>query len=249
MTSKKPNIILITTDQHHNSCIGKINPEIETPNIDKLAEEGILFTNSYCTDPTCTPSRSSILTGKYPSQHGAWSLGTKLDPEKNILLTDILRESGYRTTLIGKAHFEPLVETEEYSSIDTKENFVNFDFWRNFSGPYYGFNHIELQRGHGNSEVGENYLVWLNERLPNWKDYFTSPEGNLSEPPLLVGQLLKQQWKLPEKYHHSRWIQERSIAQLDHYKELNENENFFMWVSFPDPHFPHACPEPWNSQY
>ena len=90
---KKPNIILITTDQHHWSLLGKHTPYLKTPNLDELADEGILFTNAYCTDPTCTPSRASILTGKLPSEHGAWSLGTRLDPEKNQLFTTLLKKA------------------------------------------------------------------------------------------------------------------------------------------------------------
>ncbi|MHA1112511.1 MAG: sulfatase family protein [Promethearchaeota archaeon] len=245
MTDKKPNIILITSDQQHHSTIGKLNPEIKTPHLDKLADEGILFTNAYCTDPTCTPSRASILTGKYPSQHGAWSLGTKLEPEKNVLLTDLLKKAGYRTSLIGKVHLEPLKETEEYPSIDTQKNFLNTEFWRNFHGPYYGFDYVEMQRGHGNSEVGQHYAIWLEEKLPNYKDYFVKPEGNMPNPPILVD--LPQKWKLPAKYHHSRFVQERSIAQLEKYKE--SDDPFFMWVSFPDPHYPNICPEPWYDMY
>lgn len=219
MSSKKPNIILITSDQQHWSTIGKLNPEIQTPHLDNLVEEGILFTNSYCTDPTCTPSRSSILTGKYPSQHGAWSLGTKLQPEKNLLLTDLLKESGYRTTLIGKVDFEPLVETEEYPSIDTTENFLNYDFWKDFHGPYYGFDYVEMQRGHGNGEVGQHYALWLKKNLPNFKDYFLPPQGNMPNPPILLSSLVPQRWKLPEEFHHSRFVQERSITQLNEYKK------------------------------
>jgi hypothetical protein len=56
--------------------------------------------------------------------------------------------------------------TEEYPSLETQANFTNLDFWREFHGPYYGFDHVELQRGHGNSEVGEHYALWLEEKFP-----------------------------------------------------------------------------------
>lgn len=70
---KKPNILLITSDQQHFDTIGTFNPEISTPNLDRLASEGTVFQRAYCPNPTCTPSRSSIITGTYPSQHGAWT--------------------------------------------------------------------------------------------------------------------------------------------------------------------------------
>lgn len=75
---KKPNILLITSDQQHWDTIGAFNSELHTPNLDRLVREGTTFNRAYCPNPTCTPSRASIITGMYPSQHGAWTLGTKL---------------------------------------------------------------------------------------------------------------------------------------------------------------------------
>ena len=75
---KRPNILLITSDQQHFDTIGAFNKEILTPNLDRLVKEGTTFDRAYCPNPTCTPTRASIITGKYPSQHGAWTLGTKL---------------------------------------------------------------------------------------------------------------------------------------------------------------------------
>ena len=72
------NILLITSDQQHYNTIGINNPEIETPNLDRLASQGMLFSRAYYPNPTCTPTRASLITGLYPSQHGAWTLGTKL---------------------------------------------------------------------------------------------------------------------------------------------------------------------------
>ena len=103
---KRPNILLITSDQQHYSMLGAVNPKLKTPNLDSLAEDGMLFDRAYCPNPTCTPSRASILTGMYPSQHGAWSLGTKL-PEATPTLSRFLQDNGYETALVGKAHFQP----------------------------------------------------------------------------------------------------------------------------------------------
>ncbi|HQL64629.1 MAG TPA: sulfatase-like hydrolase/transferase, partial [bacterium] len=110
---KKPNILFITSDQQHYNTLGCINPEIQTPNLDKLAKQGIRFTRAYCTNPTCTPSRASLITGKYPGQHGAWALGTKL-PEDEPTIGEYLSSQGYQTALIGKAHFQQLKDTPEY---------------------------------------------------------------------------------------------------------------------------------------
>ena len=71
----RPNLLLITSDQQHWNTLGAANDEIQTPHLDRLAREGTTFTRAYCPNPTCTPTRASIITGQYPSQHGAWSLG------------------------------------------------------------------------------------------------------------------------------------------------------------------------------
>ena len=112
------NILLITSDQQHFNTLGCLNPEVRTPNLNRLAREGTLFTRAYCPNPTCTPTRASMITGKYPSQHGAWSLGTKL-PESELTVGEIFSKAGYRTALVGKAHFQPLASTEEYPSLES----------------------------------------------------------------------------------------------------------------------------------
>src|SRR5690625_5339843 len=109
---ERPNILLITSDQQHFDTIGAFNSEISTPNLDRLVEGGTTFKRAYCPNPTCTPTRASIITGMHPSQHGAWTLGTKL-PENIETLGDQLQKEDYRTALIGKAHFQPLSSTEE----------------------------------------------------------------------------------------------------------------------------------------
>ncbi|GAG04419.1 unnamed protein product, partial [marine sediment metagenome] len=106
MPRKRPNILLITSDQQHFSTMGSVNERIRTPALDRLCAEGVRFDRAYCPNPTCTPTRASMVTGMYPSQHGAWSLGTKL-MEDVPTVGDMLQRGGYTTTLVGKAHFQP----------------------------------------------------------------------------------------------------------------------------------------------
>lgn len=68
--SKRTHIWLITTDQMRADALGIENASVLTPELDKLASEGTLFTRAYCASPVCTPSRSSIFTGRYPHVHG-----------------------------------------------------------------------------------------------------------------------------------------------------------------------------------
>ena len=133
----KLNVLLITSDQQHWNMLGCINPEVITPHLDQLAGQGTLFTRAYCPNPDLYPHARQMITGKYPSQHGAYSLGTKL-PEDEPTVGDRFREAGYRTALVGKAHFQPLRGTEEYPSLEAYPTLQNLDFWRDFHGPSTG---------------------------------------------------------------------------------------------------------------
>ncbi|MEH7014721.1 sulfatase-like hydrolase/transferase [Neobacillus niacini] len=237
----RPNILLITSDQQHWNTIGAWNDEISTPNLDRLVQEGTTFSRAYCPNPTCTPSRSSIITGMYPSQHGAWSLGTKLDEEVRTI-GDELKDGGYQTALIGKAHFQPLKSTDEYSSLESYPILQDLEFWRNFNGPFYGFDHVELARNHTNeAHVGQHYALWMEEKgCENWRDYYLPPTGTMDRS-------IQYKWAIPEDYHYNAWIAERSNAALENYTD--RNENFFLWASFFDPHPPYLVPEPWDTMY
>lgn len=238
---KKPNILLITSDQQHFTTLGMLNDKIQTPNLDRLAREGMLFERAYCPNPTCTPTRASLITGLYPSQHGAWTLGTKL-PESVPTIGDYLLDEGYRTALIGKAHFQPTRETEEYSSLESMPILQDLNFWKSFDQKFYGFDHVELARNHTNEHlVGQHYALWLEEKgCTNWRDYFLPPTGTMSAEETY-------HWNIPEEYHYDAWIAERTNAMMDHYRE--SDEPFFLWSSFFDPHPDYFAPSPWDTMY
>jgi uncharacterized sulfatase len=241
------NILLITSDQQHWNTIGKYFPEVQTPHLDRLAAQGMVFHRAYCPNPTCTPSRASLITGQYPSRHGAWSLGTKLD-ESLPTVGGSLAAGGYDTALIGKAHFQPLRETPEHSSLESYPILRDLEFWRDFHGPFYGFDHVELARNHGDEcHVGQHYALWMEEKgLTNWRDYFQNTWGEFSfgDTPNAPQH---HQWNLPEEYHLNAWIAERTNVRMDHAK--SQNKPFFLWASFFDPHPPYLVPEPWDTMY
>ena len=240
MPNARPNILLITSDQQHWNTLGCLNPEVQTPCLDRLAEQGTVYTRAYCPNPTCSPTRASILTGQYPSQHGCWTLGTKL-PESVPTFGPYLAEVGYQTALVGKAHFQPLASTEEFSSLESYPLMQDLDFWRGFSGPFYGLDHVELARMHADeAHVGQHYAIWMEEKgFTEWRDCFRKPTGN-ADPQ-------HGRWNLPEEYHPDAWIAERTIALLRQYRQ--SGEPFFLWPSFFDPHPPYLVPEPWDTMY
>ncbi|KRF03699.1 sulfatase [Paenibacillus sp. Soil766] len=101
---KKPNILWICTDQQRYDTLGCYgNTYVQTPNIDRLAEKGTLFEQSYCQSPVCSPSRASFLTGRYPRTTKIRQNGQSISTEE-VLVTRLLAENGYTCGLAGKLH-------------------------------------------------------------------------------------------------------------------------------------------------
>ena len=100
----KPNIVLIFTDQQNAEMMSAMgNPDLNTPNMDRLAKRGVMFTNAYCTSPVCGPARSSIITGRMPHETGVeWNGESIKDNIKNV--GEIFRAKGYETVWGGKWH-------------------------------------------------------------------------------------------------------------------------------------------------
>jgi arylsulfatase len=100
----RPNVLLICTDQQRFSALGAYgNDEIETPNLDRLAAQGVLFENCYVQNPVCGPSRASLMTGRYVHSHGLWANGVGL-PDGERLFSKDMAEAGYDCGLVGKFH-------------------------------------------------------------------------------------------------------------------------------------------------
>ncbi|HEU5086565.1 MAG TPA: sulfatase-like hydrolase/transferase [Roseiflexaceae bacterium] len=238
----RPNIVLITSDQQHWQTLGINNPRIHTPALDRLAAEGTNFSRAYCASPVCSPSRASIITGMYPAWHGCWTIGVKL-AEDIPTVGDYLQRAGYATALIGKAHFQPLGETPEQTSLERHPILRNLDFWRTFHGPWYGFEHVEVARNHADEHlVGQHYAIWMEEQgLTNWRDYFMPMPG---EPP---APKRRHAWDLPAELHYTTWTAERGMAQIE--ANVAADRPFLLWASFHDPHPPYLVPEPWASMY
>ena len=103
---KRPNILLIYADQMRYDAMGCAgNPTIRTPHIDRLASEGVQFTEAYASYPLCCPFRASVLTGKYAQRHGMIQNHFPLRGDQ-VFLADLMKNAGYRTGYIGKWHLE-----------------------------------------------------------------------------------------------------------------------------------------------
>src|SRR5690625_6414343 len=122
--NKQPNIVFIMSDDHAAHAMSCYDSKInETPNLDRIANEGMRFDNCFCTNSICAPSRATILTGQYNHENGVRTLGDTFDSRKPTIQRE-LRENGYQTALIGKWH---LGHGDHHDPAD-------FDYWHIFPG-------------------------------------------------------------------------------------------------------------------
>ncbi len=251
---ERKNVLLITSDQQHWFTMGFLNPEVHTPNLDRLAKMGTYFKRAYTVNPTCTPTRCSWISGTYPSQHGAYSLGTKMMEDVPTVGQEFAK-AGYRTGLVGKAHFQQLVSTDEYPSLEAYPKLHDLDFWRTYQEPFYGFQRYALARNHTDeAHVGQHYALWMIDKgCENWRDYFLpnpAPftfEGDQYTESPHTRRAPGQAWEIPEELHYNTWIAETTNQMMEEFNA--KGENFFLWASFFDPHPQYMVPEPYASMY
>ena len=225
---EQPNIIMIICDELRADALGCAgNPIVQTPNIDRLASEGTRFSQCFVTQPTCTPSRASILTGCYPSALRTRMVGC-YTPDDRRFLPRALAAAGYRTASIGKMHLVP--QAAEPEVLDRA--------LAGADGAYYGFQEVDLVNGHGSHCFGNRYTDWLRERVPDLE------ERQAQRAPYEKG-VNCWRWNLPEEVHSSHYIAEQAVDFLGSASDAP----FFLQVSFPDPHYPFTVPEPWAGLY
>ena len=249
MSSTHPNIILITSDQQRADCNGFENPHIRTPHLDGLARRGTRFSACITPNLVCQPSRASILTGLLPLTHGVWDNGVDLDARIGADgFAGTLARAGYQTAFLGKAHFATKATFHATGSPECR--FSQSEYGAGWTGPYMGFQHVELAvLGHMHRArplerppMG-HYERWLiargenEEGLKRWAAE-TRPDSGAA-----------QTWysALPVAWHTSTWVGDRTIAWLN--GQRDKARPFCVWASFPDPHHPFDCPEPWSLMY
>lgn len=126
---KKPNIIFIMSDDHAYQAISAYDDKlIQTPNIDRLAKEGMLFTNASVTNSICAPSRATILTGKHTHINGKIDNFFPFDTTQ-VTFPQIFKKNGYKTAMFGKLHFGNNPKgVDEFMILPGQGNYINPDF-------------------------------------------------------------------------------------------------------------------------
>jgi len=224
---EKPNILFIMADQQQAQALGCLgHPVVETPNIDRIAEQGVNFTSAYCPSPVCGPSRTSIFCGHYPSATG---VAKNYQPygANMQLLPELLRGAGYRTFMAGKLHLAPI------------ENAHGFDEKHLHDAGYNIYREDE--------PTHSEYVRWLADRrfggdVAEVVHRFNEDEDCLETDPFRF--IMGSNWRTEEE-HSNTWTIDRAVDFL----KQKHDQPFFAFASFFGPHQPMMPPEPWASKY
>ena len=242
----QPNVLLITTDQHRGDCISDAGRCVRTPQIKRLAERGVRFTNCITSHPMCQPARASILTGLLPYTHGVRDNGLNLDEAFGAQgIAGVFADAGYCTEFIGKAHF---ATHETFSATGGPECYTSTaEFPADWQGPYFGFQRVQLTlRPH-------HHCIWSDPPYTLHYENFLNEDGNghlrwsraqEQRPPLTEH---PQAWRTPldDRWQSSAWIGDRTVEMINQIRD----KPVFAWISFPDPHPPFIASLPWSDMY
>jgi len=196
-TGGRPNIIFIMSDDHAAhalSCYGsRIN---KTPNLDRLAREGMRFTNCFCTNSICAPSRAVILTGKYSHLNGVIDNAKRFDGGQ-VTFPKLLQKAGYETAMIGKWHL--------------KSDPTGFDYWNILPGQ--GAYHDPVMIAMGEETKHTGYVTdIITDQCLNWL------KARSGDKPFL----LMYHHKAP----HRRWLPDGKHAKMYAGVDIPEPETF-----------------------
>ncbi len=233
------NILFITTDQQRFDSLGCNGGTVaRTPVIDQLASSGINYSRAYNQNAVCMPARSSILTGQYVRTHGVICNGIPLPTDAPSIAEYLNKKGGYRTALLGKAHFEPGFDSKLKWEENKRAIRGDTGYWRGFE--------TSIQAMHA-AAFGDlplsHYGRWIRKNHPehfhSFGDLLGANPGGDTGAPETKNNPIKREW------YHTDWIADLTIKQLDEY---NSEDNWFIWMSFPDPHHPWDPPNSENSR-
>jgi len=226
---KKPlNILWIEADDIVQTFLNKRGEGFgHTPNLDKLAKQGVFFSNSICQGPMCGPSRNSLLSNSHTHNLGFYrNCQMRCMPEKQWTFPHILQDEGYTTAYIGKSHFRPPAEQPDAGREDACK--------------YFNFDHAEF--------IPERFSLW--KELSDGKDITHYPFVQN-----LIKRGKYEQFLDDNDGYGKKSSMTEDIDSPDGFtahktvKWLKNRENcenpFFLWVAFSLPHAPYDAPQKW----
>jgi len=235
---KKPNILFILTDEMRADAMGCTGGYVNTPNLDRIASEGVLFSNCSTNSPVCMPARVSLASGLYPHNTGLWNNTPIFSdacfyqmPVNYRTWMSAIHDAGYRTSLFGKTHLSTHIAGSDYR---LKEDIMH----------QYGIDDVHEIAG----PISDG---WVDSHMTSyWKK-----KGLLDE----FRKDAKRRWgdgkgkywevkpsPLPLEDYYDTYIGQRAKEYIENY---DMDKPWFCWVSFGGPHLYWDTPEPYASMY
>ena len=226
----RPNVLIIHTAQQRwdtLQCMG--NELMHTPNLDKLAADGAMFTNCFTNNPVCMPSRMSLMTGQYPSALGCTCNGIPL-PEDTLTINRMLKPYGYHTANIGKLHFQ------NHSNRDHRD-----------PHPDYGFDTLILSDEPGCYD--DAYIKWVQNIAPDQvhncrvalPPAATDPPNDKPSRAAIMPYI----WESHEDLTHTAFV----ASETCEYIKQHKHEQFFAFAGIYAPHAPLNPPKRFVDMY
>jgi len=232
-TTKQPNILFIMSDDHAWQAISAyghaIGQKAPTPNIDRLAKSGVMFTNNFCANSICGPSRASVLTGKLSHMNGFTHNGKMFDGSQPSF-PQMLQKAGYETAIIGKWHLSGRP--------------TGFDYWNILEdqGSYYNPDFITLddtvrQQGYATDLITKYSLKWLKNRKEKNKPFcmmmhHKAPHRNWMPALRHLNKYDNAKFPVPETYFDDyKGRQAAAEQEMNIYQHMYEGHDLKMSVS------------------
>jgi choline-sulfatase len=222
----KPNILFIMTDQQRADAMGCSGGWVKTPNLDRIAGEGVRFENAVTNSPVCIPARVSLATGLYPHNTGVWRNCPYDLPADTPTWMQAVRDAGYRTSVFGKTHLHT-----HRGDLRQREHMLHA----------YGMDVVDEIGGPRASARVLSHMTARWEEKGLWDDYRRDYAERFGNKPWVV-----RPSALPLEEYADVYVGRRAKEYLSAY---DEDSPWFCWVSFGGPHEPWDTPEPYASMY
>lgn len=225
-TEKRPNIVLIMTDEMRGDCMGVAgHPDVKTPYLDTLAEQGIYYPNAYSACPSCIPARATLFTGLSQRHTGRVGYEDGVDWNYRRTMAEELSKIGYYTQCVGKMHVHPLRSQLGFHNIVLHDGYLQA--YRKSDMPY-----------GENQHVADDYFYWLKQEK--------GIQADVTDTGLQCNSWVTRPWIYDEMSHPTNWVVTQSI---DFLRRRDRRMPFFLMPSFVRPHAPYDAPEPYFDMY
>lgn len=224
----KPNVLLLMVDQMRADCLSiREHPVVDTPNLDQLARDGVLFENAYTATPSCVPARASVLTGMSQASTGRVGYQDKVPWDYDHTIAGAFSKAGYQTQAIGKMHVYPTRQLCGFHNVILHDGYMHYNRFKHHNVVTESFDYVD------------DYLQWMRGQIRGHVDItdlgLDCNSATVTRP-----------WHLSESLHPTNWLTTESI---DFLRRRDPTKPFFLKMSYVRPHPPFDPPAVYDDMY